>query len=444
VEHLEERRLPAVATLGVFLDGRQEMPPDASAATGTGTLTLDTATGLFSIDLTLQGIAAANVTSILLHKAPFALTGTNILNLTSKGPLAPGTGGGARFTAQNVQFPKGDIPDLLLGNVYVNVRTKAFSGGEIRGQVFEPHVVALGADAGGTPRVNVYDAATGKLRFGFNAYGRRFQGGVRMALADVNQDGVLDVITGPGPGPGGKSDVRVFDGRSKALIQEFTAYNPPFKGGVFVAAGDFNNDGVPDIVVAPDARGALPVEVFSGKDGHLLLSFFPYGTAFKGGVHVAVADVNGDALPDLITAPARGALPVEVFRGKDGKMIDSFFPYGPAFKSGVFVAAGFVNNDKFADLITGPGRGAKAPVMAFSGKDHAVLDSVFAGKGAIPGGVRVAALDANGNNEADVLTGTDLAGKGKVRAFDGLTGQRVDLFFTRLSTFPGGVFVAAR
>jgi hypothetical protein len=447
VEQLEERRLLAIATLTLFFDGRQETPPEPSAATGKGTITLDTATGLFSIDVTIQGIDAANVTKFHFHRAPFGQAGPVTLDLLPKsGTFAASGVGTIRFFAQNVQFPKADIPALLAGNVYMNVHTKAFPGGEIRGQIFEPHVVALGADAGSAPRVIVYDATTGKALLGFNAYARRFQGGVRVALADFNQDGVPDILTGPGPGRGGNSDIRIFDGRTGALLREFIAYNPPFKGGVFVAAGDVSNDGVPDIVVGPDARGNLPVEEFSGKDGTLLHSFFPYGTTYRGGVRVAVADGNGDSVPDIITAPGRVAgLPVAVFSGKDFKQIDSLFPYGVAFAGGVFVAANFVNNDKFADITTAPGKlGNKLPVAVFSGADNTLLQRAFAVHQSVSGGVHVASVDVNGNNEADILTETALAGKGKVRAFDGLNGLRVDLFFARLGVFPNEVFVAGR
>src|SRR5712691_8924273 len=56
---------------------------------------------------------------------------------------------------------------------------------------------AVGADAGGLPRVAVFGPAGD--RTDFLAYGSLFTGGVRVAMADVNGDGVPDIITGAGP-----------------------------------------------------------------------------------------------------------------------------------------------------------------------------------------------------------------------------------------------------
>src|SRR5207244_13541920 len=88
--------------------------------------------------------------------------------------------------------------------------TSAFSA-PLRAGVF-----AVAADSGGGPQVNVYDAATRTLLRSFLAYDASFTGGVRVAVGDVNGDGVPDIITGPGPGGG--PNVRVFDSRTGAII----------------------------------------------------------------------------------------------------------------------------------------------------------------------------------------------------------------------------------
>src|SRR5262249_7236953 len=92
-------------------------------------------------------------------------------------------------------------------------------------------VVVVGADAGSPPLVRVVDVSTGAIQSSFNAYDAGFLGGVRVARADFNNDGVLDIVTAAGPGGG--PHVKVFDGRTGFLIaspvSNFFAYDASFR-----------------------------------------------------------------------------------------------------------------------------------------------------------------------------------------------------------------------
>src|SRR5262245_16585056 len=122
--------------------------------------------------------------------------------------------------------------------------------------------VAVGAEAGNRPVVNVFDTATGQLKFSFLAYDESYRGGVRVATGDVSGDGTPDIVTAAGP-----SDlplVKVFDGKTGAELKRFMAYDPNFKGGVYVAVGDVNGDGHADIVTGAGETGGPHVKVWNG------------------------------------------------------------------------------------------------------------------------------------------------------------------------------------
>jgi hypothetical protein len=301
---------------------------------------------------------------------------------------------------------------------------------------------ATGADAGGGPQVNVYDAK-GNLMTAFQAYSQFFIGGVRVAVADVNGDGVADIITAPGPSGG--PDIRIYDGKTFQLIGEFLAYNPAFLGGVFVAAGNVMGGGKAEIVTGPDQGGGPDVRVFD-MTGKLLREFAPYATSFTGGVRVAVGDVDADGFADIITgAGPSGGPNVTVTSGQSGVLLSSFQAFSPFFTGGVYVAAGDVNGDGHADIIVGAGASGGPNVVVFNGANPAqILDNFLAYNRAFIGGVRVAAADVNGDGRADIITGAGPSGGPNVIAFDALSLQPLDSFFAYNQHFLGGVFVGGQ
>jgi uncharacterized delta-60 repeat protein len=301
-----------------------------------------------------------------------------------------------------------------------------------------PRIYAVGADAGGGPEVKVYDADTGALKLDFFAYDPNFRGGVRVAVGDANGDGVPDIITAPGPGGG--PEVKVFDGVSGKVLMDFMAFDPNFTGGVYVAAGDVNGDGHADIIAGADAGGGPEVRVFSGADGSVLQSFFAYNPGFIGGVRVAAGDVFNTGIAAIITAPGLSGGPnVKVFDA-NGNVRQSFFAYDPNFTGGIYVAAADVDGDGHADIITGAGPGGGPNVKVFSGVDDTVLQSFFAYSPAFAGGVRVGALTTSAGT-TELLTGAGPGGGPAVGVLSATGQTAVDSFFAYDPNFPGGVFV---
>jgi hypothetical protein len=218
--------------------------------------------------------------------------------------------------------------------------------------------IATGVDEGTAPHVKVFRGTDLVEARSFFPYAPGFNGGVRVAVGDVNGDVKLDIITAPGSG--GAPQVKVFDGGSGAELRSFFAYDPAFTGGVYVAVGDINGDGIDDIVTGTGDGSVAQVKVFSGADLAVLRSFFPYGGNFTGGVRVAAGDVDGDGFADIITGTASATSHVKVFSGLTQGEIGSFFAYAPVFQGGVFVAAADVNEDGRADIITGAGAGGRS------------------------------------------------------------------------------------
>src|SRR5262249_14184594 len=177
----------------------------------------------------------------------------------------------------------------------------------------------------------------------------------------------------------GGARVVVFDPVSGAQKFSFFAYDPKFTGEVRTASGDVNGDGVADIITAAGPGGAAHIKVFDGRTGDVLFSFFAYDSSFRNGAYVAAGDVNGDGYADIITGAGPGAGPHgKVFSGKDGSLLQSFFAYDASFTGGVTVAAGDVNGDGKADIVTGAASGGSGHVKVFDGQSRQLLRSFFA------------------------------------------------------------------
>jgi hypothetical protein len=300
-----------------------------------------------------------------------------------------------------------------------------------------------------------------------------YSGGVRVATADFNGDGTLDVVVAAGPNR--EALVKVYDGATTKLLASFQPFEAGFTKGSFVAAGDFNNDGVPDVVVSPDVGGGPRVRVVDGKQ--LILSntvssiadFFAIEDPnFFGGARVAVGDVNGDGTNDLVAAAGFGGGPrIAVYSGTVinpganfvNKIRPDFFAFSvedqTTLRDGAYVAVGDVNGDGFADVIAGAGEGGGPRVQAFSGKLLASslteVANFFAGNVdsgvASVGGARVAAKDINNDGSADIVVAPGRAGGSTIGVYlatnPGLNNgvatpdQTIDLF----GDFLNGAFV---
>jgi parallel beta-helix repeat protein len=281
-----------------------------------------------------------------------------------------------------------------------------------------------------------------------------FTGEVHRAVGDLNGDGVPDVVYAAGAGTG--SHVKVVDGKTGATLASFDAFGPGFTGGVYVALADVNGDGVLDVIVGAGAGGGPQVKVIDGTklgqvqangeiaDSALLASFYAFDPAFRGGVRVAAADFDLDGHADIIAGAGMGGGPqVLVLNGVEldqklangqiaaSAVMASFYAYVPQFSGGVFVSAGDFNGDHVADIITGAGfdggphvkvvNGVKLAQIQANGQiaDSAVVGQFYAFDPTFAGGVRVDAVDVNGDQVPDVITGAGPGGGPEVKAVDG-------------------------
>ncbi len=291
-------------------------------------------------------------------------------------------------------------------------------------------ILAVGTDAGVVATVRTFRDADANgtyetLAGVFDPFGPGFAGGVRVATGDFDGDGNDDLVTGMGAGGGA---VRVWalnsDGSVGSLLETFLPFGAAFKGGVFVATGDLNNDGRDELAVSRNSGGNT-VKVYSDTDVDGLVSdnatdvFNPFG-AFAGGARIAFGNSNNTGGDELIAAQGPGGGTVKVFTDADADravsddpLVESFFAFTPGYAGGVYVAGGAISGagGGGAEIIVGRGAGGSA-VKVFTDSnanghvaDNPVFDVFNAYAPAFAGGVRVAAGDTdNSGSLVEVVT----------------------------------------
>ena len=129
---------------------------------------------------------------------------------------------------------------------------------------------------------------------------------------------------------------------SNGASYSWDPFGSNYTSGATVALGDLTGNGIPDIVVASGATGTtMPgtVQVYDGSTRRLIATYTPLGS-FGGGLDIAVGDVTGPGQGDIIVGVMSGGWPlVTVINGETGGLIDQFLAYSTSFAGGVRLGA---------------------------------------------------------------------------------------------------------
>ena len=383
---------------------------------------------------------------------------TPVVGQALDGPVAPLPAGSLRVNPDGsfTFLAPTTIPNNALPVVQFNYQATAsngetsFFGGQVRINLLgqRQRFIAAAADAGGGPRVNVYDAGTNALVRSFFPYESTFTGGVRVTVGDFNNDGVDDIITVPATGGGPR--VRVFSGNNGNILADFFAYESSFRGGGYVAIGDINGDGGNDIVVGAGEGGGPRVRIFSRarlvpdpvnptprQFVVPIADFFAYDTNDRFGVRVAAGNLDGSGRDSVVTAPGAGGGPrINVYPGIVATSTVRNLPFTV-----------FPPNVILDPAVAPPPAGTPTTDTSVSGSFSVVnfaapAFSFFSGDSADRSGVNIALGDLRGDGLRDIVTGTG-AGAGIVRVYDGRTAGFVRQFNAPTGDVPtGSAFIA--
>ena len=231
----------ATIQLRAWLNGAQEVPPVATAATGLAAVTYDTVTRQLSWNVSYGGLSSAINDAHFHGPTPAGFDAGITVGMTA-GP-SPIIGSATINATQATQ--------LLSGQWYMNLRSNNFSGGEIRGQV-----LPVRGDLNGDGNADIVwrNAATGEdYIYLMNGTAIAGEGYVRTVadenwqiagIGDFDGDGKADILWRNSST--GETYVYLMNGT--AIASEGSLRTVADQNWQIAGTGDFDGDGKADIL----------------------------------------------------------------------------------------------------------------------------------------------------------------------------------------------------
>jgi hypothetical protein len=171
------------------------------------------------------------------------------------------------------------------------------------------------------------------------------------ALADVNNDGKLDVVMA------GYNVLGVLLGNGNGTFQSPITQEPDLTIVYSLAVADVNGDGIPDVIegnpFVPSLNYNSGVSVMLGNGDGTFQNPMSFAVSGSDPVSIAVADLNGDGKPDIVEVSYFGIYgsSISVLLGNGDGTFQPQVTYNPQSASVAWVVIADVNGDGKPDLV---------------------------------------------------------------------------------------------
>ncbi len=212
---------------------------------------------------------------------------------------------------------------------------------------------------------------------------------------------------------GARPDIQVVraDGTPYAT---FTAYTTNFTGGVHVELADFDGDAIPEVVASAGETGGPHIRIFK-PFGAMVYEWFAYEKSSTHGVNIAVGDVNGDSTLEIVSAVGAGVSNDIVIWTERGQELSRFTVDGFAPQAPLAIEVADVDDDWDAEFVVWATSGE--PRIAIYDNNGSLITS-FLGDPVTTQGLGVTIGDVDLDDRDEIIVAVPTASGATIRAYN--------------------------
>lgn len=189
----------------------------------------------------------------------------------------------------------------------------------------------------------------GQLLAKLYPYGPSYAGKIRLSFGDLTGDGKMEIIVAPGDGSA--LPIQIYSRFGDKIKDEWFPFGKQYKGGysvgVIAAIGGKNGK----LVLGSGVGTDTVVQIYD-FDLKLAKEWFAFERNFKGGVNVAVGDLDGDGIGEIVVGAGKGKKPlIRVFDQSGALKYKEFGAFSSLGTPGIDVRVADVDFDGKLDIL---------------------------------------------------------------------------------------------